>query len=133
LQRARAVTRSQASHPVSLYDPRFEHDSCGTGFVARISGDASHEIVERALEALVRLEHRGAIAADGKSGDGAGVQTQLPKRLFVREAAQLGYRLATDDTFAATSNLNTQDPPARSQMFGDSVGYVTPMLLHEYP
>jgi glutamate synthase (ferredoxin) len=100
LPRDRTVTRSQPSHTVSLHDHRFEHDSCGVGFVARISGAASHEVLERALEALVRLEHRGAIAADGKSGDGAGVQTQLPKRLFVEEAAQLGCRLATDDAFA---------------------------------
>ncbi len=100
MPRDRTVTRSQPSQTLSLYDPRFEHDSCGVGFVARVSGAANHEVLERALEALVRLEHRGASAADGKSGDGAGVQTQLPKRLFVAEAARLGLRLATDDTFA---------------------------------
>jgi len=100
LPRDGAVTRSHPSQTVSLYDPRFERDSCGVGFVARTSGEASHEVLERALGALVRLEHRGAIAADGKSGDGAGVETQLPKRLFVAEAARLGLRLATDDDFA---------------------------------
>jgi glutamate synthase (ferredoxin) len=100
LPRNRTVTGSHPSHTACLYDPRFEHDSCGVGFVARTSGEASHAVVERALEALVRLEHRGAIAADGKSGDGAGVQTQVPKRLFVAAAARLGLRLAADDTFA---------------------------------
>ena len=68
--------RSSALAP--LYDRRFEHDSCGTGFVARASGEPSRRVLDLALEALVRLEHRGAIAADGKSGDGAGVQTQIP-------------------------------------------------------
>ncbi len=80
----------------SLYDPRFEHDACGVGFVARISGDADHAILRMALEAVERLAHRGAIAADGKSGDGAGLLTQLPRRLFAREAKKLG-RVGADD------------------------------------
>jgi glutamate synthase (ferredoxin) len=74
----------------SLYDTRFEHDACGVGFVARLSGGADHAILAMALGALGRLEHRGAVAADGKSGDGAGVLTQIPRRFFVREAARLG-------------------------------------------
>ena len=58
MPRNRSVTGTQASHPVSLYDPRFEHDSCGTGFVARTSGEPSHEVVERALEALAKRKTR---------------------------------------------------------------------------
>ncbi len=65
-----------------LYDPRWEHDACGIGFVTRLNGERSHEIVELALEALANLEHRGALDADGKSGDGAGVLTQLPHAFF---------------------------------------------------
>jgi glutamate synthase (ferredoxin) len=73
-----------------LYDPRFEHDACGVGFVARLSGQPGHDIVAKAVEAVANLSHRGAVAADGKSGDGSGVLTQIPRRLFTREAERLG-------------------------------------------
>ncbi len=76
--------------PSGLYDPRFEHDACGVGFVARLSGQAGHDIVAKAVEAVANLSHRGAMAADGKSGDGSGVLTQVPRRLFAREAERLG-------------------------------------------
>jgi glutamate synthase (ferredoxin) len=80
-----------------LYDPRFEHDACGVGFVARLSGQPGHDIVAKAVEAVANLSHRGAVAADGKSGDGSGVLTQIPRRLFTREAAKLGLRLEDAD------------------------------------
>jgi glutamate synthase (ferredoxin) len=80
--------------PASLYDPRFEHDACGVGFVARLSGQPGHDIVAKAVEAVANLSHRGAVAADGKSGDGSGVLTQIPRRLFGPEAARLGFRLS---------------------------------------
>ncbi|MBV9581890.1 MAG: glutamate synthase subunit alpha, partial [Chloroflexi bacterium] len=73
-----------------LYDPRFEHDACGVGFVARLSGQPGHDIVAKAVEAVANLSHRGAVAADGKSGDGSGVLTQVPRRLVTREAQRLG-------------------------------------------
>jgi glutamate synthase (ferredoxin) len=76
--------------PSGLYDPRFEHDACGVGFVARLSGQPGHDIVAKAVEAVANLSHRGAVAADGKSGDGSGVLTQIPRGLFVREAERLG-------------------------------------------
>src|ERR1700731_855501 len=59
----------------SLVDARFDHDSCGVGFVASIAAVPSHTILEQALTALARLAHRGAVAADGKSSDGVGVTT----------------------------------------------------------
>jgi glutamate synthase domain-containing protein 2/glutamate synthase domain-containing protein 1/glutamate synthase domain-containing protein 3 len=65
-----------------LYDPAYEHDACGVAFVARLDGQASHETVRRALEALSNLEHRGASGADADSGDGAGIMIQLPDALF---------------------------------------------------
>jgi glutamate synthase (ferredoxin) len=73
-----------------LYDPRFEHDACGIGFVARISGQPGHEILSMALEALGNLEHRGAVADDAKTGDGAGVLTQIPRELMLRELRRQG-------------------------------------------
>jgi glutamate synthase domain-containing protein 2/glutamate synthase domain-containing protein 1/glutamate synthase domain-containing protein 3 len=84
--------------PHGLYDPSFEHDACGVGFVARISGQPGHDIVAKAVEAVANLSHRGAVAADGKSGDGSGVLTQLPRRLLVREMERLGFgRLDAND------------------------------------
>ena len=70
-----------------------EHDACGVGFVAHIGGEASHDLVESAILAVVNVTHRGAVSADGKSGDGAGLLSQLPLRLFQREISRLHYRL----------------------------------------
>jgi glutamate synthase (NADPH/NADH) large chain len=66
-----------------LLDPRFDSESCGVGFVAQLSGDPSHAILNHALTALARLEHRGAVAADGKSSDGVGVMTGIPRDLLL--------------------------------------------------
>ena len=68
-----------------LYDPRWEHDACGTGFIAQISGEASHFIVQTALQSLAHLTHRGAQDADAETGDGAGLLTQIPQNLFYEE------------------------------------------------
>src|SRR5260370_31953940 len=68
----------------SLIDERFDHDSCGVGFVASVDGEPSHEILQQALTALSRLAHRGATAADGKSSDGVGVMTAIPRALLVK-------------------------------------------------
>ena len=70
----------------SLIDERFEHDSCGVGFVASVDASSSHNILEQALTALGRLAHRGATAADGKSSDGVGVMTAIPRSLLVKAA-----------------------------------------------
>ncbi|MFD6416738.1 glutamate synthase large subunit [Streptomyces sp. NPDC060194] len=64
--------------PQGLYDPRNEHDACGVGFVATLTGEASHELVEQALTVLRNLEHRGATGAEADSGDGAGILLQVP-------------------------------------------------------
>jgi glutamate synthase (ferredoxin) len=76
--------------PIGLYDPRYEHDACGIGFVARIDGGRSHEVLKLALGALCNLEHRGGTDADGKSGDGAGILTQLPYDLIASELREVG-------------------------------------------
>ncbi|EGW53468.1 glutamate synthase large subunit [Candidatus Endoriftia persephonae] len=65
-----------------LYDPANEHDACGVGFVANIKGEKSHQIVQQGLEILDRLTHRGAVGADPKAGDGAGILMQLPDVFF---------------------------------------------------
>jgi glutamate synthase (ferredoxin) len=73
-----------------LYDPGYEHDACGVGFVADTSGRASRVVVETALEVLGNLAHRGAVDADGKTGDGAGLLVQLPGKLLLREIEKRG-------------------------------------------
>ena len=71
-----------------LYDPRFEHDSCGVGFVCNVKGKRSHDIVSQGLEILRRLAHRGATGADPKTGDGAGLLIQMPHE-FLKEYINL--------------------------------------------
>ena len=68
-----------------LYDPSFEHDACGVGFIADLSGRAGHGIVVKALTVLRNLEHRGAKGSDPDTGDGAGILTQLPDEFFRAE------------------------------------------------
>ncbi|MDR1791064.1 MAG: glutamate synthase large subunit [Propionibacteriaceae bacterium] len=63
---------------VGLYDPAYEHDACGVGFVAQLSGEPSHDIIEKGLVALANLDHRGATGKDPKAGDGAGILIQVP-------------------------------------------------------
>lgn len=75
-------------HATFLTDPYFERDACGTGFLADIHARASHKLLLDALTTITRLSHRGAVAADGKTGDGSGILTQLPYNFFARELAQ---------------------------------------------
>jgi glutamate synthase (ferredoxin) len=102
-----------ARSPDCLYDPRYEHDACGIGFVARINGETSHDILTMALEALNNLEHRGAVADDAKTGDGAGVLTQIPWELLRRELAQQDVYLA--DAPLAAGMLFLPQPDAERQ------------------
>ena len=83
--------------PQGLYDPRFEHDACGIGFVAQLSGTQSHEILAQALTAVGNMAHRGGVGSDGKTGDGAGVLTQIPLRFFARELTRRGSSVAVED------------------------------------
>ncbi len=87
--------RSRVEAGPSLVDARFDHDSCGVGFVASALGKADHAILQQALTALARLEHRGAVAADGASSDGIGLMTSVPRALLLRET---GVELAADET-----------------------------------
>lgn len=71
--------------PTGLYDPRFEKGSCGIGLVVQTKGIKSHSIVSDGIEILKNLEHRGAVGADGRTGDGCGILTQIPERFFLSE------------------------------------------------
>ena len=78
-----------------MYNDLNEKDACGVGFVANRFGNRSHEIIKMATQAVTNLTHRGAVAADAKTGDGAGILTQIPKKLFQKELEKLGVRLAS--------------------------------------
>jgi glutamate synthase domain-containing protein 2/glutamate synthase domain-containing protein 1/glutamate synthase domain-containing protein 3 len=86
------VSRHAASIAGSSLDPSREHDACGVGFVAAAEGNRTHEVVAMALEAVARVAHRGAASTDN-SGDGAGLLTQIPARLFFRDSYRLGLHL----------------------------------------
>jgi glutamate synthase (ferredoxin) len=83
-----------------LADPHAERAACGVGFIAQLSGHASHDILRDGLTTLTQLAHRGARAADGKTGDGAGVMTQIPYALFARELARRDLTIPAIENFA---------------------------------
>ena len=79
-------------HP-GLYRPNLESDACGTGFIANLNGEPTHEIVRDALTMLRNMEHRGACGCEPNSGDGAGILTQVPHEFFSRKLSEMGKTL----------------------------------------
>ena len=84
-----------------LYDPAYEHDACGVGFVVHVKGRRSHAIVEQALKLLINLLHRGACGCEANTGDGAGILIQMPDRFLRRETARLGFALPPERHYGA--------------------------------
>jgi glutamate synthase domain-containing protein 2/glutamate synthase domain-containing protein 1/glutamate synthase domain-containing protein 3 len=87
------MTRAGLPTRQGLYDPRFEHDACGVGFVVNIKGERSHEIVEQALTVLQNLDHRGACGCEENTGDGAGILMQVPHAFLEDACSGLGFQL----------------------------------------
>src|SRR2546423_835885 len=96
-----------------LYDPRNEHDSCGVGFVAHIKGKKSHTIVEQGLTILRNLNHRGAVGADPKASDGAGILVQIPDQFFRDELGKLGIGLPPVGEYGVGMVFLPRDPASR--------------------
>src|SRR3990167_133206 len=84
-----------------LYDPQFEHDSCGIGFVVNIKGKKSHTIVKNALTILRNLQHRGACGCEANTGDGAGILIQTPHKFFKKIAGEAGITLPPYQSYAS--------------------------------
>ncbi|HRE38705.1 MAG TPA: glutamate synthase large subunit [Chitinophagaceae bacterium] len=84
-----------------LYDPSFEHDACGIGFVANIKGHKSHQHISDALTVLENMEHRGACGCEANTGDGAGIMIQTPHEFFFDECLKLGVHLPSFGKYAA--------------------------------
>ncbi|HEY7458361.1 MAG TPA: glutamate synthase large subunit [Xanthobacteraceae bacterium] len=96
-----------------LYDPALEHDSCGVGFITDIKGRKSHQIVEDGLTILLNLEHRGAVGADSRAGDGAGILVQIPHKFFAKEARSLDFALPAPGQYAVGYLFMPRDPEWR--------------------
>ncbi|MGB9034149.1 MAG: glutamate synthase central domain-containing protein, partial [Paeniglutamicibacter sp.] len=94
-----------------LYDPANEKDACGLAVIATLTKEASHQIVEQALEALRRLEHRGAVGADAGTGDGAGILTQIPDAFF---RAVTDFALPAPGRYAAGTAFLPQETAQRN-------------------
>jgi glutamate synthase domain-containing protein 2/glutamate synthase domain-containing protein 1/glutamate synthase domain-containing protein 3 len=93
-----------------LYHPEHEHDACGVGFVVDIKGNPSHSIVEKGIEVLNNLTHRGACGCDPETGDGAGVLMQIPHEFFVKEADRLGFGLPARGAYGVGMVFMPRDP-----------------------
>ena len=107
----------QRPQQVGLYDSRFEHDSCGVGFVAHLHGQQSHRIIQDSRQVLTNMTHRGAVGSDKNSGDGAGVLTTLPHALLGAVAhAELGITLPEPGRYAAGIVFLPQDRSRRERI-----------------
>ena len=91
-----------------LYDPRNEHDSCGVGFIAHMKNVPSHDIVRSGLSILANLEHRGAVGADERAGDGVGILVQIPDKFFRKQ--ELGFNLPPKGDYAVGHIFMPKDP-----------------------
>ncbi|HZT26933.1 MAG TPA: glutamate synthase large subunit [Pseudolabrys sp.] len=98
--RARAAADPGVPPAQGLYDPKLDKDSCGVGFIADIKGRKSHQIIEDGLKILCNLEHRGAVGADPRMGDGAGILVQIPHKFFAKKASELGFALPAPGEYA---------------------------------
>jgi len=101
-----------------LYDPSFEHDACGIGFVAQIQGKKSHDIILKGIQVLVNLTHRGACGCDPETGDGAGVLIQIPHQFFARECARLGFTLPSAGDYGVGVTFLPVEPLHRRECEG---------------
>ncbi|MFH1367552.1 MAG: glutamate synthase large subunit [Elusimicrobiota bacterium] len=107
------MSNSERTQNHGLYDPRYEHDSCGVGFVCDIKGRRSNDIVLQGLEVLRRLSHRGATGSDPKTGDGAGILIQIPHEFLSKAVQPAGFNLPGPGEYAAGLVFLPKDPAGR--------------------
>ncbi|MDP1628558.1 MAG: glutamate synthase large subunit [Parvibaculum sp.] len=121
-QKREDMSRDPATHLAGLpaaqglYDPRNEHDACGIGFVANIHNRKSHKMIEDGLRILENLEHRGAVGADPKAGDGAGILIQIPDAFFRKEAKKLGFELPAEGHYGIGHLFLPMDSAERAKI-----------------
>jgi glutamate synthase (NADPH/NADH) large chain len=95
-----SMTKQQVTEAPTMYDPSFEKDACGMGFIAQMEGKASHQLVKHALTMLERMNHRGGTGAEPETGDGAGILATIPDKFFQREAKTAGVNLPDRGQYA---------------------------------
>ncbi|MGB8169865.1 MAG: glutamate synthase subunit alpha, partial [Chthoniobacteraceae bacterium] len=98
-----------------LYDPQFEHDACGVGFIVHMKGKKSHDIVQQGLTILVNLDHRGAVGSETNTGDGAGILIQVPHKFLKKVAAKEGIALPEPGQFGVANIYTSPDAAVRAQ------------------
>src|SRR5688572_15790039 len=91
--KVRKANRTGPPPAQGLYDPQFEHEACGVGFVVNIKGRKSHSIIQQALEVLLNLDHRGACGCEANTGDGAGILIQPPHAFLKLVAKEAKFKL----------------------------------------
>ncbi|MEK5442882.1 glutamate synthase large subunit [Fredinandcohnia sp. FSL W7-1320] len=96
-----------------LYDPKYEHDACGIGFIADLKGEATHQTVTQGISMLCRMEHRGAQAGDSNTGDGAGILTQIPHLFFQKACSKLSMK--EPGSYGVAMVFLPQNPVLRKQ------------------
>ena len=116
IDRTRHRSPGTAPPPQGLYDPRFEHDACGVGFVVNIKGNRSHKLVRQAFEVVINLLHRGACGCEANTGDGAGMLLQLPHRFLRKAAAPLGIDLPAAGAYGVGMVFLPRDPAERDRV-----------------
>src|SRR3954451_10615823 len=107
-----------------LYDPQFEHDACGVGFVVNVKGRKSHEIIQQAIQVLLNLDHRGACGCEINTGDGAGILIQMPHAFLAKACAAASIELPAPGQYGAGLIYLPPDAAARKeceQIFGKIV------------
>src|SRR5579862_6597383 len=101
-----------------LYDPALQKDSCGVGFIADLKGTKSHQTIEDGLRILCNLEHRGAVGADPRMGDGAGILVQIPHKFFAKKTAELGFTLPKPGEYAIGALFMPHEEAWRNEIHG---------------
>ena len=109
------MNNNQLPPQQGLYDPRFEHDACGVGFIVHMNGKKSHELVEQALTILSNLEHRGACGAETNTGDGAGILMQIPHKFFKKVAERENITLPEAGHYGVGIIYSSPEPQLREK------------------
>ena len=125
---------SQSKLPVrqGLYDPRYEHDACGVGFIVHIKGHKSHAIVDQGLELLRNLTHRGAVGADPFAGDGAGILIQIPDVFLRAQCAKQNLSLPKEGDYAVGMVFLPREVSARvscEKLFAEIIARENAVIL----
>jgi len=98
-----------------LYDPQYEHDACGVGFICQMKGKRNHEIIGQALTVLVNMDHRGACGCETNTGDGAGILIQIPHKFLKKATASLGFTLPEAGRYGLGMVYLSPDPLVRTK------------------